>query len=190
MLHLITTSLQNATKISIGINTKLFGINCKIYYPQHIGLYAGQHDDVTYNDTEDDELLLLIPTLLSQINESKGVYDNLSVDEFICYTNQTVNFPRHTKIVAMSENNGDVSFKVENTETINTHVGEILHIHSLSPFMSINRADSELKELQDELRSDYLEDLNDFKATDHQDITEVNNSILTTPSKLKYKKVK
>lgn len=189
MLNLITTSLQNATKISIGINTKLFGINCKVYYPQNIGHYSGQHDDVQYNDVEDDELLLLIPTLLTQISQSKGVYDTLALEEYICYTTQTLNFPRHTKIVALSEKNGDAAFKVEDTETINTHVGEILHIHRLSPFMSANRADEELSELQDDLRVDYLEELDDFQATDHQDITTVDEVNVKAPSKFKYKKI-
>jgi len=190
MLNLITSSLQNATKISVGINTKLFGVSCKIYYPKDIGHYSGQHDDVEYNDVEDDEMLLLIPTLLTQTTQSKGVYDTLHTDEFVCYTTQTLNFPRHTKIVALTETNGVGQFKVENTETINTHVGEILHIHTLSPFMSIKRQDDELLELQNELQDDYDIELEEFQATDDQDISKVSEVRLNANSqKFKYKKI-
>lgn len=151
-MRTVTKVLRATTKIAIRLNTKFFGVECDIYYPKGFGSYSGHHDDIDFSPEPDDHQRLLIPSIYSmRMNPQAGVQDIFQEDFFTCYHQLSVNLPYYSKIVCLSETNGQMEWLVEKAEGITTNIDKIYKVSILSPFVNYRNNDSDINSITNEL---------------------------------------
>lgn len=172
MIKEFTKTFQLTANISIDLHTKIYGLDCKIYYPKSTNHYSGRHDDISYEEVPDEELRLLIPEIYDTRRAPLGgVSDNLFRDEFTLYAKKDLLLPYLSKIVATSEKLGTFQFLVDNSNAVTTMVDSIYKEVILVPFMSFRNNDIDEIMIDEDLLDDYKDDIEDNEISDDQSIT-------------------
>lgn len=184
-----TDILRNMTGMAIELNTKFFGIECKIYFPKNKNPQSFKMDDLEFSHEPDLVEKLLIPEIYElRRTPIGGMNDNLFQEVYKLYAKAEFNLPYYSKIVALSEKLGPIQFLVEDSDSITTFTDSIYREYSLSPFLTFNTKDAYQNEVVNNLTQEVKQDVIDRDYSNDFSIAK-NDVIEPEEVKFKFKKM-
>lgn len=184
-----TDTLRTLTGMAIEINTRFFGVECKIYFPKNKNPQSFKMDDLVFSHEPDLVQRLLIPEIY-ELRRSPigGVNDSLFQEMYKLFAKAEFNLPYYSKIVALSEKQGPIQFLVEESDSITTFVDSIYREYSLSPFLTFTNHDLHQNEIVDGLTQEVKQDVIDRDYNNDFSIAK-SDSINPEDIKFKFKKL-
>jgi len=158
--------LKKLTDVGIALNTRLYGIECKIYYPVSVGHYSGQHDDIEFRSDPDLIERLLIPQIY-QIKRTPqgGINDMLYDENMSLYISREFVLPHLSKIVVISAASGTMQFLVTEMDSVTTIQDTLYKAVTIVPFLSYRNNDDEANIISDNLSQEFLDEIDDIDST-------------------------
>ena len=172
---------------SISALTRIFGVECDIYFPTKYNntQHGFKDNDISYNEDSDISSKLLIPSIFKNRQESYNkIMDPFSDGDIICYTTVDFQFPRYSKVVTRMKS-GVLEYIIDNIETISDDEGAFFYKYALIPYTGVDVLSS-IDEINDSLELEYdnMEDGLEHNEDVVEKDTNVNdNNIIYEPIK-------
>ena len=154
--------LISNVKISLKLNTNLFGVDCNLYFPQGISHPSNLTDEnITYNELPDLSEKILIPFIYQFTKTRSFSGDLYAAQEPLIYATDMENYPMGT-LIEFSFNKKIYTYKVFDSESFDTPQGAVIYKITLVPHNTIEPTELFMDEVYQD-REDLLSQIREDK---------------------------